>query len=233
MKLALLSDIHSNLEALTAAFDVIDARGADAVYCLGDVVGYGAEPGPCVDLVRERCRGVVMGNHDAAVAHQHGMDVLPKDGRDAARHNRAHLSPEQISYLAELPLLFEAEGCTFVHATPDEPARWKRLDSYLVAQRQFKHFRTEVCFTGHTHIPAVMADRLGVLSVRPGHRYLINAGSVGQPRDQNPRLSVVFFDTQTFEHECVRAPYNVERAADKIRAAGLPEDLAWRLEDGR
>ena len=233
MTFAVLSDIHSNLEALEAALAFIDERGAEAIYCLGDVVGYGPDPAACVDLVRARCDGVLLGNHDAAVAHEDGLDVLPRDGREAALHNRRHLSDAQLEYLAYLPLRAVAGNCTFVHATPDAPERWKRLDSYLTAQSQFKHFDTDVCFVGHTHIPAAMSDKLGVLSVRPGHRYLINVGSVGQPRDQNPRLSFALFDPDTFEHQTVRVPYNVERTAEKIRAAGLPSSLAERLKEGR
>ncbi len=233
MRLAVLSDIHSNLEALQTALDAIDARAVDAVYCLGDIVGYNADPAACVDLVRARCDGVVGGNHDAAVAREEGVEVLPKDGRAAARHNRAALSPEQLAYLAGLPLTLEAHGCTFVHASPDAPAAWKRLSSYPLAHRQFEHFATDVCFVGHTHVPAVMSNKLGVLSVRPGHRYLVNVGSVGQPRDGNPHLSFAVFDTETFDHEAVRLPYNVDRAAEKVRAAGLPKRLAQRLHVGQ
>lgn len=233
MKFAVISDVHSNLEALTAALDAIDERGIEIVYCLGDVVGYGPDPSACVDLVRERCTGTVQGNHDAAVARQEGLSILPRDGRDAARHNRAHLSGAQLDWLAGLPLRADGLGCTFVHATPERPDAWKRLDSYRIAQAQFKHFETNVCFVGHTHIPAVMANKLGVLSVRSGHRYLINAGSVGQPRDQNVRLSFAVFDPETFSYEGVRVPYNVEATAEKIHRAGLPPTLAQRLKEGR
>lgn len=233
MKIAVLSDIHSNLEALSTALEVADARAVDAVYCLGDVVGYGAEPVACLERVRERCDGVVRGNHDAAVAREEGLEVLPRDGRAAARHNRAALSEEQLAYLADLPLTLAAHGLRFVHASPDAPAAWKRLTSYRDANAQFECFEEAVCFVGHTHRPAVMADRLGVLSVRAGHRYLINPGSVGQPRDGSPRLSLGFFDTEAFAYEHVRAGYNVERAAEKVRAAGLPARLAERLLAGR
>ena len=192
MKIAVLSDIHSNLEALAAALSEIEARGADAIYCLGDIVGYGADPARCVDIVREVCTQAVLGNHDLAVATGRGLKSLPPDGQEAARYNYAQLSPHQRAWLAALPLKVTANGCTFVHATPEYPEAWYRVDSYVVAQAQFMHFDTDVCFIGHTHIPAVMADRLGVLQVRPGNRYLINVGSVGQPRDQNPRPVPVF-----------------------------------------
>ncbi|GIV59358.1 metallophosphatase family protein [Rhodocaloribacter litoris] len=233
MKLALISDIHSNLPALETALACIDEYGADAIYCLGDVVGYGADAAGCVALVRERCAGVVLGNHDEAVALERGLEYLPKEAQIAALHNRAQLSEEQRQYLAGLPLRLEVHGCTFVHATPFQPEAWIRLDTYQTAQLQFEHFTTDVCFLGHTHIPAVMSNRLGVLRVRRGHRFLINVGSVGQPRDGNPRLCVAFFDTETFAYELLRLPYDVERAAARIEAEGLPTSLARRLKLGR
>ncbi len=233
MKLALISDIHANRQALETALSHIDGQTVDAIYCLGDLVGYGADAAACVDLVRARCAGVVRGNHDEAVALERGISVLPKDARVAVRHNRAQLSPAQRNYLATLPLTLETAGCTFVHAAPRAPETWERIDTFLSAQAQFQHFATPVCFVGHTHMPAVMADRLGVLRVRPGHRYLINVGSVGQPRDGNPRLCVAYFDTASFAYTLVRLPYDVEGAAARILDAGLPPRLAHRLRAGR
>jgi len=234
VRLAILSDIHSNLEALDRALRAVDEADVDAVYCLGDVVGYNADPAACVDRVRKHCDAVVLGNHDAAVARKADVNFLPADGQEAARHNRKHLSDAQRDYLADLPLTHTADNCTFVHATPDAPTAWKRLTAYPAAQAQFDHFDTDVCFIGHTHSPAVMADSLGIFRVRAGHRYLINVGSVGQPRDGNPKLSFGLFDTDTFEYENVRLDYDVATAARKIRNADrLPNTLADRLEEGR
>lgn len=232
MKLAIFSDIHANLEALTAVLAVVKGRQVDAVYCLGDVVGYGADAATCVNLVRERCAAVVLGNHDEAVALERGVKTLPRDGRKAAAHNRKQLDESQRAYLAGLPLTIAEAGCTFVHATPGDPGGWQRLGSYLVAQEQFQHFHTPVCFIGHSHVPAVMGNKLGTVRVRPGLRYLINVGSVGQPRDGDPRAGVAFFDTETFAYELVRVPYDVGAAATKIINAGLPRRLAKRLYKG-
>lgn len=233
VQLAVLSDIHSNLEALERTFQALDERSVDAVVCLGDVVGYNADPAACVDLVRERCAAVVQGNHDVAVADGSGLEALPPDGQEAARHNHAQLSAAQRTYLAERPLTHTVANCTFVHATPQAPADWTRLTAYPAAQEQFDHFDTDVCFIGHTHSPAVMADTLGVFQVRAGHRYLINVGSVGQPRDGTRKLSFGLFDTEAFAYENVRLDYDVAAAARKIRSAeGLPSRLADRLEHG-
>jgi predicted phosphodiesterase len=233
VRIAVVSDIHSNLEALERTLQAIDEATVDAIYCLGDVVGYNADPAPCVELVRTHCDGIVRGNHDAAVAKEEAIEALPPDGQKAARHNRSCLSDDQLDYLAGLPLTATVDNCTFVHATPDAPTAWKRLTTYPAAQDQFAHFDTDVCFIGHTHVPAVMADRLGVLQVRRGHRFLVNVGSVGQPRDQNDKLSFGLFDTDTFEYHNVRLSYDVEKAAGKIRETeALPNRLAHRLFEG-
>lgn len=230
MRIAVLSDIHSNLEALTAALEAIDARGVEQVVCLGDVVGYGADPSSCVELVRERCALTVLGNHDQAVAE--GDGYLPKEGRPAAKHNREQLSDDQLAWLAGLPLKAADGRATYVHATPEEPERWQRIGAFSTTHAQFRHFETDVCFIGHTHVPGLVADRIGVLAVRKGHRYLINVGSVGQPRDGDPRACFCVFDDDAFTSEIVRVPYDVDRAAGKIRSAGLPEVLAERLALG-
>jgi diadenosine tetraphosphatase ApaH/serine/threonine PP2A family protein phosphatase len=233
VRIACISDVHSNLEALTAALSEIERRGADAIYCLGDIVGYGADPAACLDLVQKHATGVVLGNHDAAVALEQGLDQLPPDGKVAALHNRSQLSGEQLVFLARLPLKIEMQGCTFVHASPYEPEKWRRVDNLLSLQQQFDYFKGDICFIGHTHVPGIAANRIGVLTVRRGSRFLINVGSVGQPRDRNPRLSFGLFDSETFTCEIIRVPYDVATAAAKIRAIGLPESLARRLESGR
>jgi predicted phosphodiesterase len=233
VRIAVLSDIHSNLEALERALTGIESAGVDRIYCLGDIVGYNADPSACVDLIRDRCAGVVQGNHDAAVGTGAHLEALPSDGRAAAEHNRERLSEEQRRYLAELPLTLTVDNCTFVHATPDAPTAWTRLTTYPAAQAQFEHFDTDLCFIGHTHVPAVMADTLGVFQVRRGHRFLVNVGSVGQPRDQNPKLSFGLFDTAACEYHNVRLSYDVDAAAQKVRDAdALPNRLAARLHDG-
>ncbi len=233
MRIAILSDIHSNLEALRSALQGIEQAGVDAIYCLGDIVGYNADPAACVDLVRKHCTGVVRGNHDTIVATGESLNTLPPDGQAAARHNRNCLSEEQRAYLADLPLTLTVENCTFVHATPDDPTAWTRLTNYPTAQSQFDHFDTDLCFIGHTHVPAVMADQLGTFEVRSGHRYLVNVGSVGQPRDQTPKLSFGLFDTEAYNYQNVRLSYNIDATAAKIRDAdALPNDLADRLYEG-
>ena len=229
MKLAIISDIHSNLQALTAVLRAIAGRKVDAIYCLGDIVGYGPDPSACVDLVRSECVASVRGNHDEAVSLEKNVSYLPRDAQKAARHNRANLSEDQIEYLNSLPLVLQQDGCCFAHASPRTPERWLRLDSLAVALQQFESFSSDVCFLGHTHIPAIVSDRLGVLRIRPGHRFLINVGSVGQPRDGDPRASFGLFDTTEFEFELVRVSYDVEQTRQRIKEERLPRRLGKRL----
>ncbi|MFV1981838.1 MAG: metallophosphoesterase, partial [Rhodothermia bacterium] len=192
----------------------------------------GADPAACVDLVRQNCRGTIMGNHDAAVATEEGILNLPRDGQVAARHNRSRLSDEQLVFLADLPLTHVVGNCTLVHATPRSPQDWVRFDSLPTIKDQFNYFETDFCFVGHTHVPAVVAQRLGVFRVKPGNRYIINVGSVGQPRDENPLLGFVIFDTDGPSHELLRIPYDIAGAAARIAEEGLPSSLGRRLAKG-
>lgn len=232
MRIAVLSDIHGNLEALQVAFDEAERLGAEAYVCLGDVVGYGPDPEACLDLVRERCEACVLGNHDAAVAHEDGVEYLPRDGQAAALKHREWLSEDQVAWLRALPLTAVSHGATLAHASPDRPSDWNRLDTYSAVQAQFGAFGTAVCFIGHSHRPAVVSDKIGVSKVRPGPRYLINVGSVGQPRDHDPRLAFGLFDAEAVSYELVRAHYDTARTAQKIIERGLPAALGERLRRG-
>ena len=232
MRLAILSDIHANIDALEAVVAEADARGAEALLCLGDVVGYGPDPGACVDLVRARCETTVMGNHDAAVALGVGADALPRDGQAAAVLHRELLTADQTNWLARLPMLAVAHNVTLAHASPESPEEWFRLDSFGAVQAQFAAFTTRVCFVGHSHKPAVVSDTIGVTRVRPGHRYLVNVGSVGQPRDGDPRAAFGLYDTGRMHYELVRVHYDLARTRMRIASEGLPIGLGDRLAVG-
>lgn len=233
MLVAVISDIHANMDALQAVLRESDARGVEQVACLGDVVGYGPEPAACVDLVRERCTFTVLGNHDEAAVNAETVKYLPADGQAAVNMHREMLSPEQLDWLAALPLQKVTDLGTYVHAAPEEPENWPRLESFSIVRGQFAHFDTPLCFVGHSHRPGIAAEQIGVLSVRAGHRFLVDVGSVGQPRDGDPRASFVVFDTERFACEIVRVPYNTETVARKIKDLGLPSRLGDRLRHGR
>ncbi len=232
MRLALFADVHANREALTAVLTEIDRRGADALVCLGDVVGYGPDPEACVDIVAERCEVTVLGNHDAAVATGQDLTYLPPDGQTAARRHADWVGDERLAWLTSLPLVATSHGVTLAHAGPREPERWPRLTSFQSVQAQFDAFATDVCFVGHSHRPAVVSNALGVTRVRPGHRYLINVGSVGQPRDGDPRAAFGLFDTEAVSYELVRVHYDLARTQTRIAERGLPNELGARLARG-
>jgi diadenosine tetraphosphatase ApaH/serine/threonine PP2A family protein phosphatase len=233
MLLAFISDIHSNLQALEAVLAYADDEGVEEFYCLGDIVGYGADPNACLALVRERCNGIVLGNHDQAVVHESYRANLPRDGRKAARHNNTALSEEELAFLAGLPLKEAAHGCAYVHATPRNPDHWIRLTSFQLAQNQFAAFDEDLCLVGHTHRPTVFSDRLGVHQVRPGHRFIVNVGSVGQPRDGDPRACIGLLETQSWSFRLERVEYDVEAAVARIREEHLPKRLGERLLTGQ
>jgi len=232
MPVAVLSDIHANLEALEAVLAEADRRGATDVVCLGDVVGYGPDPEAVTALVRARCSVVVAGNHDRAVAPGENVEYLPRDGQEAALLHRERLSLDDLAWLEALPLRAEAHGATLVHAAPDDPAAWTRLETMSAVQAQFAAFTAPLCFVGHSHRPAVASDRIGVTRVRPGHRFLVDVGSVGQPRDHDARASFALFDPEAFTVEIVRVHYDVERTVLKVQHAGLPMNLGTRLRRG-
>lgn len=232
MRIAILSDVHSNLPALVKALSIIDELRVDAIYCLGDIVGYGASPNECIQLVRERASKCVLGNHDLAVLDVSYAEYLPKDGEEAADWTRMVLKRENAEFLGQLSYTEGNEFCTIVHASPHDPAAWKYITSLEDARPQFEHFTTQLCFIGHTHIPFLCGDDLKTFTFRKDRRYLINVGSVGQPRDGNPQLSFGVLDTNEWIYQNIRAHYDVERAAEAIRLSGLPESLGNRLFRG-
>ena len=235
-----ISDVHGNLEALQAVFREIDARRPERVICLGDIVGYGASPNECLDLVRERCDIVLLGNHDAAASGGPEAARFNIYARVAAEWTSKTLTRENREFLQKLPLT-AIEGSSFcVHASPATPRDWEYLLDRFDAEPQFAYFTEPVCFIGHTHQPAIyLADPGGTKSLPlsegkldPNRRYIVNVGSVGQPRDHDPRACFVLYHEHSTTIEYVRVPYDIEGAQSKIRAAQLPEVLAARLATG-
>jgi diadenosine tetraphosphatase ApaH/serine/threonine PP2A family protein phosphatase len=237
---ALISDIHGNLEALEAVLAELGRRRPDRVFCLGDVVGYGASPNECLNHVRERCSLVLLGNHDAAASGGPEAARFNIYARVAAEWTSKTLTRDNREYLQRLPLT-SSQGSTFlVHASPACPRDWEYLLDRFDAEPQFHYFEEPVCFIGHTHQPAIyMADPSGCKSLPlstsaldPTRRYIVNVGSVGQPRDHDPRACFLLHDESAGTIEYIRIAYDVEAAQAKIRAAQLPEVLAARLATG-
>jgi diadenosine tetraphosphatase ApaH/serine/threonine PP2A family protein phosphatase len=240
VRYAILSDIHGNLEALRAVLDDCADR-ADAVLCLGDVVGYGADPLACVELVAERAQAIVGGNHEYAVAGRLGLEWFNRYARAAAEWTRERLDDDHRAYLRALPLVSEIDDATLVHASPAQPEEWDYLVSAEDGFAAFPHFATRWCFVGHSHLPGAWSlgssgpeHDPGGLTVQAerGRRYIVNVGSVGQPRDRDPRAAYVVWDVEAGRAELRRVVYDVDAARRKIVAAGLPRFLADRLAAG-
>ncbi len=245
MAMALLADIHSNLEALEACLAHARARGADEFAFLGDLVGYGADPVAVIDIVAEHeARGaiVVKGNHDAAVS---GPSAYLNEAATAAiAWTRGMLSQGQRAFLGGLPLQVRKGPACFVHASADAPERWDYVDSLAAAERSVRASRAPYTFSGHVHHQVLYGQgaREKMIAFRPhsgvaipvgAHRaWLAIAGSVGQPRDGDPAACYALADLGAGSITFHRVAYDHFAAARKIRVAGLPESLAYRLERG-
>ncbi len=229
MKIAIISDIHANVEALTAVLAAIERTPVDSIVCLGDVVGYGSNPNECIAIVRERCAFTLLGNHDAAAIRTKELNDFTPRARAAIEWTALQLMAESSVFLQSLPYTHAQQNCFFVHASPHVPNQWNYVFQQHEANEALASFQEPICFIGHTHVPAIFSVDGRERSVTRGKRLLVNVGSVGQPRDGNPKASFAFFDTETWEYRLTRVVYDIETAAKKIRAAGLPRELADRL----
>ncbi len=232
MKLAIISDIHGNLEALVSTLDEVRRRGIDEVICLGDIIGYGADPSGCLSVLREHHVPCVMGNHDAAAFDAEVLSTFGSLARIAMEWTISRLQTEEVDYLRSLPYRIERDGLTFVHASPLNPTEFNYLIDIDDAANNFPAFDTHLCFIGHTHQPAIFCEDLIGRTVVRDMRAIVNVGSVGQPRDGNANAAFGVFDTEEGMYELVRIAYPVETAARKIYAAGLPRQLGERLVFG-
>lgn len=239
-RLIVFSDIHGNLHALRAVLDAIDEQPGDQVFCLGDVIGYGAFPNECCEILRERNITTLAGNHDHAALGRTDISFFNEIARRAAIWTHHQLTPENAAWLGERPYTAVAGDCLMVHATPADPQRWGYVLTYDDARKAFAAFSNHICLIGHSHHPVVIensGERLSVvdgesIELRKECRYVINVGSIGQPRDQNPRACFVTLDLEQGRLNYCRVSYDVEGAQQAILDAGLPEELAARLACG-
>lgn len=240
---AILGDIHANIDALEAVLADAQAQGVTDYVSVGDVVGYNAAPAECIRVVRDELKcPVVRGNHDHYVSYvEESLADFHPMAAAVVEWTRSQLSAEDIQWLHDLPLSKPVMGFTIVHSTLDMPDHWGYVFDNLQAESNFVYQRTQICFHGHTHVPIIYEKRgSGVMHFDPvdfkvelGQRLFINVGSVGQPRDGDPRASYVIFDTTARTIRFRRVTYDVAAAQARIRAAHLPERLAQRLEVGR
>jgi len=241
MRYAIISDIHSNLEALQVVLKESLVAKVDVIWCGGDIVGYGANPRECLNLLHEFKVMAVAGNHDWAVSGKLDFSHFTNDGKAAIEWTRKHLVMRDFTYLNSLELLIKNKDCILVHASLHEPQAFHYMTNITKVIPSFSLMDTPVCFIGHTHIPGIFVQAEGKkyyldatnMEIKDGYKYIVNVGSVGQPRDSNSMASFCIYDTQSRTIELRRLPYDVNEAQRKIFDAGLPVNLAYRLALGR
>jgi len=239
--IAVLGDIHANLDAFEAVLADCREQGATEYLCTGDIVGYNARPHECLEMVRGLGCPVVMGNHDHYVSSNQNLSDFNPHAAAVIQWTRGQLSEEELSYLNSLPFVATKMGVTLVHATMDSPEAFGYVFDHLQAEAHFTHQVTPLCFHGHTHCPMIYEKQIGAVyridaqdfSLPIGRKYFINVGSVGQPRDGDPRAAYALYDPKARKIRFRRVEYDIEAAQAKIREAGLPERLAERLAVGQ
>lgn len=244
MKYGIFGDIHGNLEALEAVFLDMEEQGVTHPLCLGDLVGYGANPAECLEAVRALGCPVVRGNHDDLATLKKIPSSFSEPAQISLEYARGQLNPSQLNFLRRLPMTWTEDPITLVHATLDGPEFWGYISTCLEAQTCLLYLKTPICFVGHTHRPGAFAQEKDVrplefrhVDVHPdrtkiGRKFLFNVGSVGQPRDGDWRASYAIYYPQEQWVDLRRVNYNIEKAAAKIVKAGLPESLSKRIFKG-
>jgi diadenosine tetraphosphatase ApaH/serine/threonine PP2A family protein phosphatase len=248
VSVAILTDIHSNLPALEQVLAAIDEAGIDRRWCLGDVVGYGAQPDDCARLVRERCELSLVGNHDLAVTGEIDTEVFSASAAAAVEWTRANSDPSTIDFLKSLKPENTEHEVGLYHASPRDPV-WEYVLAVNQARECMEEQSARVSLIGHSHVALWFSDGAGPPDYPGGggggqaedgrvidlsqHKWLLNPGSVGQPRDGDPRAAWLELDTESWNATYHRVAYDVDRAAAAIREAGLPELLADRLYVGQ
>jgi diadenosine tetraphosphatase ApaH/serine/threonine PP2A family protein phosphatase len=240
-KIAILGDIHSNLDALEVVLADAEAQGVSEFFCTGDVVGYNACPHECLEIIRSLGCPVVKGNHDHYIASEQALEDFNPHAAAVVEWTRGQLDEEELDYLGTMPFAVTRMGVTLVHSTMDRPENFGYVFDNQQAETNFVYQKTPVCFHGHTHCPMIYEKQLsGVYRIdpqdfilKPGRKYFINVGSVGQPRDGDPRATYVIYNPVERKVSFRRLEYDIAAAQARIRAAGLPERLAERLAYGQ
>lgn len=241
MRIAVLSDIHANYEALSAVLQVLEDEAIDAYYCLGDTVGYGGSPNECCDIIRKISKHTILGNHDAAVAGRMDYSYYYEAARQALDTHARMITEENMKWLRDLPYKVELDDAG-VHLCHGSPVRLEEFE-YIFAPEQARECLPlfdelgHITLIGHSHLCKVFAltettvEELAPVdfNLSPDKKYIVSIGSVGQPRDYDNRASFIVFDTETKHFEFRRVEYDIETAADKVLRARLERNFAHRL----
>lgn len=242
MLYGICSDIHSNATAFEAVLQSMQENGVEKRICLGDLVGYGVDPNECVQLAKKYMDVCLIGNHDSvAVKYESSIGFNPY-AKQAIDWTQKNLTADSIAYIRSLPYIYEESDICFVHASPLSPADWVYVTELEDALDAFEHFSGRYCFVGHTHSPVIVASRSMAIpkimdeyayTIENTERLLVNVGSVGQPRDRDPRACWCLLDTDAKCVRLIRVDYDVFETQERMRRAGMPSFLIERLAVGR
>ncbi len=241
MRFAVISDVHANLEALKSVLSEIERKNIKEIYFIGDAVGYGPDPNECVEILSNKCKVLIAGNHDWAVLDLTDTSYFNDYARVAVEWTKEVLTEKNKNILREFPLIHEdpERDSFFVHSTPSNPQEWNYILNLRDAEIAFHLFNNKICFLGHSHQPFIIektpSGELLVYKnntvIKKASRYIINAGSVGQPRDGNPKACCIFVEDDRID--IVRISYDIEKVQEKMRMNNMPVHLIERLAVGR
>lgn len=242
MRYGIFSDVHSNLEALEQVLEAFKLEDIDKYLCVGDVVGYNANPKECIEKVKTLAMITVAGNHDWASVDLFSIDYFNPVAAEAVSWTKQNLDDQSRSFLESLKLVYKNEDLTLVHGTLDKPEEFNYMFDGYTADETFKLLETNICFVGHTHVAGIFIkdknERMycrkdNFIDISPENKYIVDVGSVGQPRDGNPQAAYCIYDTDKKEVRIKRISYDIETVSRKISEAGLPRFLGDRLMVGK
>ena len=241
MRYGLISDIHGNLEAFQAVIDALSKDRIDEYLCIGDGVGYGADPQSCIRRIKSlKPKVLIAGNHEWGVTGLLDLEYFNESAKKAILWTKALLNQDEIDYLKSFGLVYEGEALTLVHGTLESPERFHYIFNIDDAHPTINLMRTRLCFVGHTHRPGIFSYDNGKIThlmemevkIESDKKYIINIGSIGQPRDGDPRASYAIYDDEEKTVKIKRLEYDIKTAEGKILKKGLPANVAYRLAIG-
>ena len=242
MKVGFLGDVHANLEALDKSLKALRSYGCKFIIATGDIVGYGPQPKECIERIANMGIHSVLGNHDEYTLDDGPLWTINDEARYVIEWTRKQLDKPHLEWLSSLPDVLDADVFTVIHASNATSPRWAYVIDDRSAVSNFKKQTANICFNGHTHIPILATDNqdgepdlelLEDCKLKEGKKYLVNVGSVGQPRDKDPRAACVAFNTETLELKVIRVEYDLKKTQDVMKKHCFPEKLITRLEIGR
>lgn len=233
MKIALVSDIHANWPAFNAVLTELEKENPDVWICLGDLVGYGPHPSECIEEVRKRNMVCVKGNHDAGLTGEISLKYFRNPNRRLLEHSRQIVTDDQKQWLKQLPLTQKGGESTkswlAVHASPTKPEQWEYLESAFKMRPMLENLPQNFCFIGHTHRPALVSETIGLNEIAEGHKYFLNPGSVGQPRDEDKRASCGLLDLDAMAYKNIRVDYEAAKVLMDLENMGFKRREAEHL----